>query len=659
MVFQSRMDCRSSGYQAPVVPHCPRSARGKRSARKKAGNHQMSAIDLLANLASKLLSERENLPRPCFNDRASSPVGVDMTVELERIGRQKSLKSEAYDQLSCNEDEHCPENFNKRKKTNDLSNHSKALQATPLGPAALFAKSEILCEDAISEESKFVGENCKIVHGFDAIQKCGTKMLDSTTVESHELNAIRSRTPFQAEEKMERDLHMSCAINSINLNGNNAVLVSSDNSSEVPFGKDKIHHKVCFSKQEDDMRPSPDKDSENSSECTPSVITNVGGKTDLPGKRMDYTRQRTQMCSFVKRKFFEYYSASTSDGGIFCEANDTWSSTKAIKSCNSSPNYHGANDAWSSTKVIKSRNSSPDYHVKLRIKSFEVPELVVEIPETTTVGSLKRTVLEAVNTILGGGLQLGVLLQGKRVTDDSKTLHQVGISHSDKLDGLCFTLEPNTKHVPEKLTCPRDPHLLSLGCATGSPDGSPPAAPSATDQLGSDATQKCVKSFRENDHDSVLSSTNASSPENQISSSLVLVAAPPPPVNAEALAMVPHRSKPKSKSCQVAQRRVRRPFSVAEVEALVQAVEKLGTGRWRDVKLCSFENEKHRTYVDLKDKWKTLVHTARISPQQRRGEPVPQGLLDRVLLAHAYWSQQQSKLQVKSLHATETLLLLP
>jgi len=30
---------------------------------------------------------------------------------------------------------------------------------------------------------------------------------------------------------------------------------------------------------------------------------------------------------------------------------------------------------------------------------------------------------------------------------------------------------------------------------------------------------------------------------------------------------------------QAAQRRIRRPFSVAEVEALVQAVEKLGTGR--------------------------------------------------------------------------------
>jgi hypothetical protein len=57
------------------------------------------------------------------------------------------------------------------------------------------------------------------------------------------------------------------------------------------------------------------------------------------------------------------------------------------------------------------------------------------------------------------------------------------------------------------------------------------------------------------------------------------------------------------------------------------------------------------------DKWKTLVHTASISPQQRRGEPVPQELLDRVLAAQAYWSQQQAKLQPKTPPLAEALLL--
>lgn len=52
---------------------------------------------------------------------------------------------------------------------------------------------------------------------------------------------------------------------------------------------------------------------------------------------------------------------------------------------------------------------------------------------------------------------------------------------------------------------------------------------------------------------------------------------PIPPMNAEALAVVP--ANPKPKRSELSQRRTRRPFSVAEVEALVEAVEKLGTGR--------------------------------------------------------------------------------
>ncbi|KAL1545140.1 tryptophan synthetase, variant 2 [Salvia divinorum] len=171
---------------------------------------------------------------------------------------------------------------------------------------------------------------------------------------------------------------------------------------------------------------------------------------------------------------------------------------------------------------------------------------------------------------------------------------------------------------------------------------------------------------------------------------------PAPSAKQDALAVVSVR---KSKRSESTQRRIRKPFTVAEAEALVQAVEKLGTGRWRDVKLRAFDNAKHRTYVDLKvklvtvvslyflcttymmlyigrmssaaslpmaynevvvqlrDKWKTLVHTAGISPQQRRGEPVPQELLDRVLTAHAYWSQHQPKQQQLKSQPDTCLLL--
>ncbi|KAE8693098.1 OSBP(oxysterol binding protein)-related protein 3C isoform 1 [Hibiscus syriacus] len=160
--------------------------------------------------------------------------------------------------------------------------------------------------------------------------------------------------------------------------------------------------------------------------------------------------------------------------------------------------------------------------------------------------------------------------------------------------------------------------------------------------------------FVESDHDSAPLPTDMSFDKITTDSKAVVVV---PAMSVGALDVVPdHR---KSKQSEVVQRRIRQPFSVAEVEALVQAVDKLGTRRWCDVKLRAFDNAKHRTYVDLKDKWKTLVHTARILPQQRREEPVPQELLDRVLTAHAYWSQQQAKQQLKlQYHQPESCLLL-
>lgn len=69
------------------------------------------------------------------------------------------------------------------------------------------------------------------------------------------------------------------------------------------------------------------------------------------------------------------------------------------------------------------------------------------------------------------------------------------------------------------------------------------------------------------------------------SKALVLV----PSVDAEVLSMVPLCEKP-IKRYELSQRRTRRPFSVTEVEALVEAVETLGAGR--------FEHHNHSFYVN-------------------------------------------------------------
>lgn len=84
--------------------------------------------------------------------------------------------------------------------------------------------------------------------------------------------------------------------------------------------------------------------------------------------------------------------------------------------------------------------------------------------------------------------------------------------------------------------------------------------------------------FIESDHDSAPSPSGMSL-QRTTSESKALV--PICSTKQDALAVVPFR---KSKRSESAQRRIRRPFTVAEVEALVQAVEKLGTGRyiWRN-----------------------------------------------------------------------------
>lgn len=73
--------------------------------------------------------------------------------------------------------------------------------------------------------------------------------------------------------------------------------------------------------------------------------------------------------------------------------------------------------------------------------------------------------MEAVSSILGDGLQIGVLLKGKKVGDDNKTLLQTGIVRDDKLDTLGFMLEPNPVHAPA--LCPEHhPHFLQSCDAT-------------------------------------------------------------------------------------------------------------------------------------------------------------------------------------------------
>lgn len=83
-----------------------------------------------------------------------------------------------------------------------------------------------------------------------------------------------------------------------------------------------------------------------------------------------------------------------------------------------------------------------------------------------------------------------------------------------------------------------------------------------------------VSHLIESDHDSAPSPAEISSEKGRVDSRALVAF---PEETPQALAMIPAHQK--SKRAELAQRRIRRPFSVDEVEALVQAVEKFGTGR--------------------------------------------------------------------------------
>ncbi|KAL6907621.1 hypothetical protein ACP4OV_002660 [Aristida adscensionis] len=676
MVFEKRSSSEMEscgGSQVAEMPRVPKSARGKRSVRKKEAQSQgqaMCAFDLLATVAGKLLDEGEcSLGNMGAGAPVSAACAKDVRVKQEQCDEEmKHFKNEVTDQDSCNESAILPHIAFQRPVNHARNEDPKA-------------KS-----DAQDKESSMI--SCNKAE-FGAI----ADRWSPESVESGAFTGDAAATTLAGFHKNAPDMYN--LLDPMDVDVKAPPLVSSDSTGEMPLYGDKIQRSISFPrapKGGTGYAVDRDDDDDKSSGCThPSTTTNrdfrpnctaehsrakkllackyrkivparmhkgdlsysdVERKPSFRNKKMHYTRQRTQRSTFKRRKLFDRHSVLAS--GEFGRTNGKGKTKVIARDCHAGSSE--ANKGINSMPLHKPCESD-DCHVKLRIKSFKVPELLIEIPETATVGSLKKTVLEAVNAILGGGLRVGVLHHGKKVRDDSKTLMQAGIGQDDMLDNLGFSLEPNCTQNPSHVPAPEDISYLETIDNT-EPLARIAPADSSSKRHEVDASQELAltplaANYQGSDHDSVHSPGGVSSPDKVSTNSRAIV--PVPTADPNSGAIVPaNKSK---RSPEQGQRRIRRPFSVAEVEALVLAVEKLGTGRWRDVKLRAFDNAKHRTYVDLKDKWKTLVHTASISPQQRRGEPVPQELLDRVLAAQAYWSQQQAKLQPKTPPLAEARLL--
>ncbi|KAL2541138.1 Telomere repeat-binding protein 5 [Abeliophyllum distichum] len=693
MVLQKMLENGFNGYQMPPTPRAARSSRRRCIFQRKTDDHQLGAFDLLATVADKLVMEEGISPKPVdtFSGKEQQAFVEDSITDREQA-KDNPLIVKSCDPDVCDQSSLFTEQVSEAPLSNICSHEQTSLPNDACSwPASVMASE---CSRKAGSVEQLDDDECKLRLGIITkkhdVQSSGCRLSAGCILEGE------SETQIKMDPKNYRNLSISgkddmCSLGCPeNWDRKQSALVRSANSVKFPSCRG---HMSCgsFPFNSEGVKIVTRDNDENSSRCTQprnankairrlprsgdcrirkslaskhwKATPNLKGegynankeRRNFPNTKNSYKRQISQRdYPFKKRKLYYCSSASnsdvlvSSDGISSLPENDSKGaallSGPALPGVNATPT-----SAAGECSPFQSRNS----HVKLNIKSFRVPELFIEIPETATVGSLKRSVMKAVTTILGGGLHVGMLLQGKRIRDDTRTLLQTGISHGNKSDALGFTLEPNPTQASPTL-CPEDPfqhpHDSPQPLAR-----SPPTANEVQDAVEQgnldalpDPLGSNIRNFPESNNDSAPSTPHMSL-EKTPTGSRALVAVPE---KREALAIVPMC---KSKQSDSAQRRMRRPFTVSEVEALVQAVEKLGTGRWRDVKLRAFDNVKHRTYVDLKDKWKTLVHTARISPQQRRGEPVPQDLLDRVLTAHAYWSEQQTKYQLKPQRSVKSL----
>ncbi|KAK4372743.1 hypothetical protein RND71_008127 [Anisodus tanguticus] len=638
MVYKKKLDFGFNGFQVPFIPKAPRSIRRRRSC-KKLDDGQICAFELLAAVAGKLLLESESSASSNAAEGKNEIADCREGIKNEQVEDGKAVKSECLDQGSCVESGFIPENAAQEQNLKHGFGKPYYAENNYIGYGTdmkLENSKEVNIADG-KFHAKVEGGSSNLEDPRDIKIRTGTqKHLDDNSKQTEDItltNTCSVKNPI--EEHVNND---GIQRNSVKL----GIRDDDENSFDCYRYSTKLRafrttSRLGYRRIRKMLKSRHWKAAPKLKEYERSY-TNGGVESYYLSRKSIRAHKRCQLEVPSKRRKLSdhgfavaYYQEASSES----VSNSPEKEIKRDINTSHAIPPRGTADA----SPVKNHHKK-DPNVKFSIKSFKVPELYIEVPETATVGSLKRTVMEAVTAILESGLRVGVVLQGKKIRDDNRTLEQAGISQNGNLDNLGFTLEPRFTQVSpssspnklpasstyvadQELTRRRPSPNLELGIHNASSD--PPEM---------DKHNENNRPSEQSPTDSIDPSTDVSVPDSR---ALVVV----PPVNVEALAMVPLNQK--SKCSELSQRRIRRPFSVTEVEALVEAVEHLGTGRWRDVKMRAFDNADHRTYVDLKDKWKTLVHTASIAPQQRRGEPVPQELLDRVLAAHAYWSQQQGK----------------
>ncbi|KHG15516.1 Telomere repeat-binding 3 -like protein [Gossypium arboreum] len=632
MVFKKRLDYGFNAFNVHDVPRAPRSMRRRSQSKCTVEESQFCAFEMLASLAGKLLQESES----------SASGNASEGHECDSIGKNCFKQEIQYEDKplkpKCFEQGRCEASVAASELTTENGDDSKDFRCAKNNAIleCTLTKTDPACSEEINGDLKYGsfpgnvdGHSPYFGESYNGKTENAFKQeRDPTGLETQALN-IANKGPPKDPVNFDRVVKL---------------LSRRDPVPSVPFTRRRNDIKLGSRDDEENFSRLKRLSKRFKASRPPThigdrrirkLLTSKYWKVAAKLKDFEHSRFGGKRPLYCKRKTYYNYHR--------CQYDMLYKQRKIFdrKSVTSSPEKDMNGDKCS-TAAMSDR-------VKFSIKSFRIPELYIEVPETATVGSLKRTVMEAVTALIGGGIRVGLLLQGKKVRDDSRALSQAGISCDDNLDALGFTLEPGPAKAPPTMCSEEPPLLLSYDAALQNLTSSL-AAPAVNTGIPNCTPNLPFLTNSENpatDHEPVSSKIDMPTDQSLLESR-ALVPVPVPATNVEALTAVAVNQK--FQKSELAQRRIWRPFSISEVEALVQAVEEIGTGRWRDIKLRAFESADHRTYVNLKDKWKTLVHTAKISLQQRRGDPVPQELLDRVLVAHAYWAQHQAKKQQSKLH---------
>lgn len=241
----------------------------------------MCAIDLLATVAGELLSERENCaPSPQCIDGASGTTNTSKaSVKPDHLCQKEPLKTEPFDQHSCNDTVLGPEVATKRQISCGSTEHLHILRPKDSGPASLLVKYDIL--DAIARESKTLNNRVDISYSaaYAVAGRCGTEtnLPASPEVEGDGLTGFQ-----ESENQMPGNGLDINAVgiygmeDSMDLDTKPPALVSSDSSTEVPVCWNYLPSNSSLPKQESGMEHVVDRDDDdNSSGCTHlSTITN-------------------------------------------------------------------------------------------------------------------------------------------------------------------------------------------------------------------------------------------------------------------------------------------------------------------------------------------------------------------------------------------------